>query len=260
MNAIKTFSFCLIMLGGVLPGVAVAGDRLISCVDHSWYPFTFNASYKGGGLYVDMFHEAGERLDLTTRARAVSWGRCMDYIQSGRADAVIGISFKDERTSFLHYPTLQDGSPDFDYRLNTLDYVVVTPSDQNYQYQGDPNTIPQPVRVPSGYSVGGALAEEGLEVDTTARSDRANLINLVTDGNGSAVMLRQLAHVMAEKEFFAGKLSISEMPYQSRRYFMAFSKQSDFTEEERWAVWSELKNVRNDTDLMNSFLDAYSGE
>jgi len=260
LNAIKSWSLSLFLLSVTLPGAAMAGDRLISCVDHSWYPFTFLASYKGGGLYVDMFHEAGERLDLTTRARAVPWGRCMEYIHNGEADAVIGISFKEERTSFLHYPTQPDGSPDYDYRLNTLDYVVVTMADQNYQYQGDPNTIPQPVRVPNGYSVGGALAEEGLDVDTSARNDRANLINLVTAGNGSAVMLRQLAQVMAEKEFFAGKLSISEMPYQSRRYFMAFSKQTDFSEEERWAVWNELKNVRDDTALMNTFLDAYSGK
>ena len=230
--------------------------RLTACVDQTWFPYTFLSSYKGSGIYVDMFHEAGERLGLKTRVKAVSWGRCVEYLQRGDVDVVLGIAYSEPRTEFLHFP-LDQGAPDFDYRLNTLEDVVVTLTDQNYEYTGDPDTIPQPVRAPKGYLVTGKLTADGLTVDDSASGDQMNLINLMRERTGSTVMLRQLAQAMSARKFFDGHLHISQMPYTSRRYFMAFSVHTGYSDPERWEIWRTLKRIREDGALMRAIEAKY---
>lgn len=241
----------LLLMISLIVSLPAQARRLTACVDQNWFPYTFLASYKGSGIYVDMFHEAGNRLGLKTRVKAVGWGRCVEYLHQGEVDVVLGIAYSEPRTEFLHFP-LRDSAPDFDYRLNTLEDVVVTLTEQNFEYTGDPATIPQPVRAPQGYLVTKKLAADGLKVDDSAGGDRMNLINLMREQSGSAVMLRQLAQAMSAREFYEGNLHISAVPYTSRRYFMAFSVHTDYSDAERWEIWRTLKSIREDSALMQA--------
>ena len=231
-------------------------ERLTACIDRTWYPYTFLASYKGSGIYVDMFEEAGERLGLKTRVKPVTWSRCVEFLKQGDVDVVLGISYSEPRTEFLYFP-MENNEANNDYRLNTLEDVIVTMANSNYEYQGDPSTIPQPVRAPAGYIVTKALSEDGLVVDNTSGGDQVNLIKLIQDQSGSAVMLRQLAQAMISREFYDGQLHISEQPYTSRHYFMAFSIHTKFSEAERWEIWQQLKMIREDRELMLAIEEQY---
>lgn len=237
--------------------VQAQSPRFILCADQTWYPFTYLMSYRAGGVFVDMVEEAGDRMGLKVRVRPTNWGRCMEQVREGSVDAVLGISYIAEHTNYLHYP--MDGTEvDTRYSLSTLDDAVVTLQSQGYEYNGDPSSLPQPVRIPNGYALADTLREPGIDVDDSAQSDQTNLIELTTDENGSVIILRQLAAALAEREFFESQLHISEQAYTSVDYYLAFSVEAGLSPQLRQIVWDTVREIREDEALVNSYLKAHT--
>lgn len=231
--------------------------RFILCVDQTWYPFTYLMSYRAGGVFVDIVEEAGDRLGLKVRVRPIDWGRCMEHVREGTVDAVLGISYVEDRTSFLHYPML-NSDIDSRYSLSTLDDAVVTLQSQNYEYDGNPHSLPQPVRIPNGYALVDTMRALKIEVDDSAQGDQANLIKLSADKNGSVIMLRQLAEVLADREFFDSQLHISEQAYTSVDFYLAFSVEAGLSPQLRQAVWDAVRDIREDEALIRSYYEAHT--
>ncbi len=231
-------------------------ERLTLCTDQAWYPFTFLDSYKASGIFVDIAKATAERMNIKLRVRAIDWGKCQEYAASGKVDGVLGASFNDSRANYMNYP-MKGNEPDPVYSLSHVEYVTVTTKDQNYQYNGNPSSILQPVRVPKSYSIAKVLKAEGLNVDDSARGDQANLIALVKDKNGSVVMLRELAKILVNKAYFDDQLEISDLAYKSKFYYTTFSKKSEFKEEKRQLFFDIMSEVRQDQKLFRSFLDKY---
>ncbi len=231
-------------------------ERLTLCADQTWYPFTFLDSYKASGIFVDIAKATAEKMNLRIRIRAIDWGKCKEYAASGKVDGILGASFNPDRAKFMDYP-MKGSEPDSSFSLSHLEYVAVTTKAQNYQYNGKPSSIPQPVRVPEGFSIVKDLQAEGLKVDDSARGDQANLISLAKDKNGSVVMLRELANVLVNKDFFEDQLVISTTPYKSKFYFSTFSKKSEFDASKRQVFWDKMSEVRKDRKLVDSFINKY---
>lgn len=231
--------------------------RFILCVDQTWYPFTYLMSYRAGGVFVDIVEEAGDRLGLKVRVRPVDWGRCMEHVREGTVDAVLGISYVADRTSFLQYP-MNGSEIDTRYSLSTLDDAVVTLQSQNYEYDGNPHSLPQPVRIPNGYALVDTMRALNIEVDDSSQGDQANLIKLSTERNGSVIMLRQLAEVLADREYFDSQLHVSERAYTSVDFYLAFSVEAGLSPELRQAVWNAVRDIREDEELIRSYYEEHT--
>lgn len=238
--------------------------RLVVCTDKSyWYPFVFTELYEVQGLYLDMIKDASDRLGIRVSVRPMDWKKCLRQVKSGKVSGVLGASYKDKRAEYMYYPEDAKTAKTSDKRLTQVEYVIVNHAENSYIYKDNVKTLPMPVRVPRGYSVAEDLKAEGVpEVDTTSRGDQGTILRLVTDKKGSVVTLGTIARHFENHKLFEGQLKIQSEPYKSKSYFLAFAKTSTTSrppveEADRKKIWEALRAVREDTVLMNSYLEKY---
>ncbi len=234
-------------------------ERVVLCTDRSyWYPFVFINSYKPDGLYVDIVKDAADRLDWRVSIRPMDWKKCLRAVETGSVDGILGASYKEKRAEFLYYPLNADSKKAAPARLSSADYVVVNTINNKYSFKGDVKTIPQPVRVPRGYSVADDLRKGGIEVDDqSSRGDEVTLMKMVSSGKGSVVTLRSVAKKYMSSPAFRNKLKIQSKTYKSKDYFLAISKASDFTQEKRDALWGAISAVNEDENLVAEYQSKY---
>ena len=234
-------------------------ERIVLCTDRShWYPFVFINSYKSDGLYVDIIKDAADRMDWRISIRPMDWKKCLRRVESGQVDGVLGASYKKARAEFMHYPVNAGTNKKSPARLSSAEYVVVTSSKNSYVYQGDPKSLPQPIRVPRGYSIADDLRKNGVEVDDkSSRGDEVTLMKLTSSHEGSVVMLRSAAKKFSKSPAFKGKFTIQKKPYKSKDYYLAFSKQSGMDQAKRDALWQAVGAVTSDEDLIAEYTSKY---
>jgi len=234
-------------------------ERVVLCTDRSyWYPFVFINSYKPDGLYVDIVKDAADRLDWRVSIRPMDWKKCLRAVETGSVDGILGASYKAKRAEFLFYPLNADNNKIAPTRLSSADYVVVNTVGSSYSYNGDVTTLPQPVRVPRGYSVADDLRKGGIEVDDkSSRGDEVTLMKMVSSGKGSVVTLRSVAKKYMASPAFRGKLKVQAKTYKSKDYFLAISKASDMTLDKREALWGAIGAVNDDVDLIAEYQSKY---
>jgi polar amino acid transport system substrate-binding protein len=234
-------------------------DKLIVCADKGyWYPFVFTEGYEAKGLYIDMLNDAADRLDLRISIRPMDWKKCLRKAKTGKVGGIIGVSYKDSRAEFLDYPDNAKTDKVSDLRLTQVEYVIVNNADSPYIFDGNVSTLPQPVRVPRGYSVADDLKNDGLaNVNTKSKGDQGTLLRLISEKQGSVVTLATVAKHFENHRLFKGKLKTQKRPYKSKSYFLAFSKNKPTDEAKRIEIWKALQAVRSDSVLMESYMAKY---
>lgn len=257
----KKMLFVITAFGLILSSMVVHAkrERIVLCTDRShWYPFVFINSYKSDGLYVDIIKDAADRIDWRVSIRPMDWKKCLRRVETGQVDGVLGASYKKARAEFMHYPVNAGTDKKSPARLSSAEYVVVTSSKEKYVYKGDPKTLPQPIRVPRGYSIADDLRKAGVEVDDkSSRGDEVTLMKLTSSGEGSVVMLKGAANKFAKSPAFKGKFVIQQKPYKSKDYYLAFSKHSGMDEAKRDILWKAVGAVTSDEDLIAEYTSKY---
>jgi polar amino acid transport system substrate-binding protein len=253
----KILSFALLSL--LISNHVNAQQRLSLCLDRAfWFPFAFTEHHKPSGLYVDMIRDAMDRLDAKVALKPMDWKKCLKKAKAGRVDGVLGASYKPARAEGLNYPADATSAKKPKTRLTNVEYVIVNYLTSNYVFNNDINTLPQPVRVPRAYSIADDLRNEGVTVDDKSfKDDQGTLASLITAKQGSAVLLRSIAEHYLNHPIFRGKLKIQKTPYKSKPYFVAFSKKSKLTYENQLEIWDAIKAIREDQDLMESYIIKY---
>jgi polar amino acid transport system substrate-binding protein len=87
-------------LGAVLPAHA---STLRVLGDHYYPPFCELADGKPVGLLIDGLHRAGKRLNQAFQVELTVWRRALHEVQTHEAAGLIGVSYNDERASWLDY-------------------------------------------------------------------------------------------------------------------------------------------------------------
>jgi len=235
-----------------------AGGTINICSDKNlWYPFTFVEEGKAVGLQVDIISKALSNLGYEVNYKPLPWKRCLSSAESGDFDAVATASYKDKRAVFLNYPVDASTAKKSTQRVMQVEYVVVTSTESGYQYAGDVATIPTPVRVPRGYSIGDDLKKQGLKVDDGAAGDENNIKKMLRKGDGSVVTLPQIVELLSKQDAYKGKLNVSSTPVKSKSYYFPFSKASKITKMDQEKIWAEIANVRNDLEFMGEMSAKY---
>lgn len=213
--------------------------------EKAWFPYAFEKNGKATGIHIDIVKEAIKKAGFDVKFVTAPWKRCLLNVKNGKSDAVIGASYKYERAKFANYPKdAKIKGKKSKWRVDQVEYVVVTMKSKKYNYKGNIGTLPQPVRAPYGYSIVNDLKKEGLKVDT-AKNDIKNFRKMFRDNDGCVVTNPLAATQFNRKGKFKGKLYISKKPIKSKSYHIIFSKKSSLSKGDMQKIWNEIKKIRN---------------
>ena len=255
-----TLVLMLFVYSGAVNASSVEGDVgdkvLLICSDANyWFPYTFDDKGVSKGLHVDLVTNALAKLDIKAVIKPLPWKRCLFSAKKGKYDAVISASYKEGRAEYLYYPEDADLGGVSKQRLTQVEYTILTLNRNAFDFDGDFSKIPEPVRVPLGYSIADDLSKKGLLVKTSTKGIYNSLRNLVNHRMGSIVTTMDIARLVA-KDKTAG-LHVSLVPIKSKSYYMAFSKKTTLTSAEREGIWDNIAEVRSDDVIMSTLLEPY---
>jgi hypothetical protein len=224
----------------VMSSVKVCGE------DSQWFPHVFTSQGKPAGIQVRLTEEAFKAANIGLTIRLLPWKRCLQFAESGMMDAIIGASYNTERSAYLYYPDdaelAQREQRQSKHALALVRYVVITPKELNYQYTGNPQSLPQNVLLPLGFSLADELIAMGIAIDSTGKRDIDNLHRLAMYKQGSTIVIEALVRHALKNEL-GNKLSISEKPYTYKNNYLAFSKRSKTPANIRQQLWQSIATV-----------------
>lgn len=235
----------LLAVSGLAVSAVEARTFQVCSDENYWYPFTFTKGGQVAGLHVDIIVQAMSNLGHQIVFKPLPWQRCLEEAKAGRFDAVATASYKPERAEFLAYPDDAATAKKSKWAVSQVEYMVVTPTSAGYKYGGDAKTLPTPVRIPRGYSVADEIKKLGVAVDDGAGGDEQNFAKLARDGKGSVVTLPEIAEKQLKKPAYAGKMSVSDIPYTTKSYYLPFSKAAAVAPDDMKKVWAEIAKVRD---------------
>ncbi|MCW8931811.1 MAG: transporter substrate-binding domain-containing protein [Gammaproteobacteria bacterium] len=246
-----------VMLITFVVSTVSAKEISICSDDNFWYPFSYSENGTAKGWHIDIITTALKNLGYQYKIVPLSWKRCLeDGGKNGQFDAVANASYKPSRAEYLSYPPENPRQEKSDWRIMQVEYVVVSDISETYRYQGDPLTLPLPVRGTMGYSIVDDLKESGVKVDIGHNSEQ-NIKSLVRDKKGVVITVPQLAKFIAKKHHLENKIIIHSDPIKSKSYFFAFSQKSKVSEKEKLEIWQEIVRIRENEFLMNQFSSQY---
>ncbi|MCG8051714.1 MAG: transporter substrate-binding domain-containing protein [Candidatus Thiodiazotropha endolucinida] len=251
-------------IGKILLAIAISvtsmegsAKNLKICVDDEWYPYTYVQDAQAVGIHVAVLKKALESTGYTADMVPLPWKRCLKQGKEGIVDAVMSASYKDSRVIFFHYPEDAGNAKYPESRIGQAEYVLVTFNSTTYEFDGNWETIPQPVVVGGlGSSIIDDLKELGLEV-LDGDSKIAGLRLLMKERAASMVLTPIRAKIFNTSGEFKGKLKIHKIPLKSKSYHIIFSKKGSATQKDRQAIWSSLPRVRSDEKFMLELLKQY---
>ncbi len=238
---IKLLSVLLVVMFSVS---MLSAKEIVINYEKDWFPYTFQKNGKATGIHIDIVKQAAKKAGYDVKFVTVPWKRCLLNVKKGKSDGVIGASYKDKRAAFAYYPRDAKRSKKSKWRVDQVEYVVVTMKSNKYNYKGKLGTLPQPVRAPYGYSIVGDLKKEGLNVDT-AKNDDINFRKMFRDKDGCVVTNPLVAKQLNRKGKFKGKLHISKKPIKSKSYHIIFSKNGSISKADGQKIWNQIKKIRS---------------
>lgn len=201
---------------------------------------------------------AGHQLNLYP----MNWEECQETVRGGKFDGAIPASYNADRAEYMIYPPDAAKNPDSKWSVARLNYVIIIPAGVNYQYNGDPKTIPQPILVPEGYSVVNDLRkiDKSLQIKELGSDDKTNLVRLLHGEKGSVVMMDTYSDTLLERSMFKSKLKQGGKAVFSKTYYMPFSRSASIPQAEIEKIWEKLSVLKADTKWMKDQMAANSSD
>lgn len=241
--------------------MAATGKVINLCVDNNdWKPFAFISKGKVQGIFIDLMRGGIEKAGYKANFRSMPWDVCLNQVKAGNLDGAVPASYKADRAEFMNYPDDAATNHESKWSVGKADYVVlvkVASKDGNYEYDGDPKTLPQPIYIPRSYSVADDLKKLGLQVSTNARYDEVNLYQLLQSNTGSAVAAGVAVNSILENKFFAGKFKVSRQSYTTKTYYMPIGKSSQIPKADMEKIWDNIADLRADNAWMRKAIAKY---
>ncbi|RDB36965.1 MAG: hypothetical protein DCC88_02410 [Spirobacillus cienkowskii] len=187
--------------------------------------------------------------------------RCLDMLKKGTMDAMIRLSYTDERAKYLDYPPgsgHEEEMPCYsNYKVTCSGYVVITHVLEKFIYLGNSNNLPTPVRITSGISIENDLKEIYKENLEGGRSYYDNIKKLLRDKKGSVIASYVFPIDLVQYQKISPEIKIHEKYYVKKSYYMPFSKKSKITEKNRLVFWEKVSEFYNDNNATKKILDKY---
>lgn len=93
----------LLLMALLCPQWGGAAQRELTVATDLWPPFRLEKQGHLEGIDMDMWAELGKRLDLRVRIIRAPWGRCINMLRDGTAQAMSGLARTPEREAFISF-------------------------------------------------------------------------------------------------------------------------------------------------------------
>ena len=242
----------------VPPAQGAQSDKelLLCCAARDWYPFIYMLGDEAAGMHLDIVKEAARRCGYGLKIKMYPLKRCIRMAEHSEVDGIISVAYDRQNAPCFEYPPNAPNTKESEWAIMQVDEVLVTPAESDYEFTGDIRSLPAPVRVAESVSITHYLKQAGLTVEESSAA-RQNLVKLVRDKTGSAVMSSVTAERLLQDEAFNGKIKISSSPLKSESYFLVFSWGSRLSPQERRKLWDEIAKVRKDYIFMLGAFSQY---
>jgi polar amino acid transport system substrate-binding protein len=245
MNINKILLLSIIFVLLVVPITVYGAEFINICTDSNyWYPYSYEENGVAKGTHIDIVTAALTSLGHQFKLTPLPWKRCLSGTGTGKYNALISASYQPGRAEYLIYPGGAATSKKSPWRIGQVKYVIVSNADDPYEYDGNLNSLPHPVRAPLGYSIVDDLEKESIEVKTSHSTlDNAKL--LVRTKKGVLITPPENAMKLNEDTRFREKLKIHDVPIASKSYYFVFSKKNpNLKQDEIEGIWKKIRKLR----------------
>ncbi|WGL58771.1 transporter substrate-binding domain-containing protein [Pigmentibacter sp. JX0631] len=270
INISKILIFSIIVF--YMPFIYSLGNEIRICSDdNDDQPFLIANQENPTGILIDIIQKAiilSKELNIfTVKIQPMPWNRCLDMVKKGQVDAVLNISYNQERTQYIQFPE-DSGEKEKQPCSSKLKfycggYLVITLKTFRPQYSGIVTDLPYPIRVARGYSINSEL--EGILKDNLeiGKSDNVNLKKMLRDKSGSVIAYTSYADrfysVKFEDNYDLLKLiKVHKKSYTKKSYYLGFSKFSSLDEKIRKSIWKNLQTINDNKKILNSIFKKYT--
>lgn len=96
----------IVLLSFSSVGYANDENRPLLIVVDPWPPYVIGneGELATGGIFVEKAREIFDQIGLPYEIRLFPWKRCLQMIQDGNADFILGMTFNEDRLSYVSYP------------------------------------------------------------------------------------------------------------------------------------------------------------
>ncbi len=234
---------------------ALAAEPLKICTDNAyWFPYIWIKDDQPRGLHISIVENALRELDIEYEFQARPWKRCLLYSEQGKVDAIASASYSDERNAYLHYPPDAGPGRFSKWQIGIASYVVITAANNPFQFDGNLEKLPEPVRAVLGYSIVADLEQAGHKVYQD-KNPLTMYRALMQSEQGVIVGFESLAEKINEMESHHNKLRIHQPAVKSKSYFIPFSRKSLISEEQRMKIWDQIARTATNVRFVNRFFE-----
>lgn len=251
--------FLLIALLIPLPAHGSQGKTLSICTDQNyWFPYSYAEQGESRGMHIDVVHTALTNLGYSVTFTPLPWKRCLYEAKNGQYDAIVSASYKPKRADFLWYPSDAATTARSKWRITQVEYTFIGLAEDPYEFTGQLDTLPSPVRAPLGYSVVDDLQQQGIAVFTEPDT-KALVHHLLRTGKGVIVAPVQNALTLMTSPEFTGKIKVHKKPLVSKSYFLVFAKtKKGATLDNMQKIWNEIERIRETHHIMDHIREKYN--
>lgn len=215
------------------------------CIDNNnWLPFIYLEGNQAKGIHIDIISSALDSLNYQYKFLPVPWKRCLKGLEKGFYDAVATASFNNTRNQFLFYPQDAELNDRSEWRVSQVEYIIATSSNQPFAFQGDLTLVPQPIRVPRGYSIAQDLKKKNIEVDDSSINDMQNIKRLLREKNGSVITLPTVIDWYNEN--YQSDVIYGQQPLTSKSYYFAISRKGQLNKADINIIWQRIADSRSE--------------
>lgn len=253
-----TFMIVLLLTVFLCTRTAPASDEplTLNCSERYWYPFLYTQDDQTRGIFYDIVSKALENLKIKALVEPVPFRRAMVNAREGKVDGIIAVGYQLDMMQDLDYPPDADKDLESPWRIMQVDHVVVSYAKNSYEFEGALKTLPAPVRLIQDAPIIDDLSKIGIDVQEV-RDDVQNFLKLMRDKNGVIITTSVTAEMMHQDPRFKGKIKIHAIPVASNAYYLAFSKKSRLSAEDKMRIWKEVKRWRDDYVFMLQVFSKY---
>lgn len=207
-----------------------------------------------GGLNFILLARVESIAGVQFKVEPKPWRRCLNDLEFGRVDGLIGAAFSTERLTFARFPMLKNGQPDGDSALFIgKTYIFMR---ANGQASWDGKSLINPRRIviaQRSYMATERLKALGFMVLDDAKTPEDGLRALVANRADVAVLHSEFAHfLVGTDERFKGRITETQQPFDVSPHYLAFGWRTYQEDPERIErIWKAIATVRRSADYRN---------
>ncbi len=149
--------------------------------------------------------------------------RLHEEMRAGQLDAMLGVTFTQERTEYLAYP-MRDGKPDASRRGATISYMLYRLRGSKVAWDGkNISGLEGPLGVNSGFVMASTLRSRGVDVEEV-QYDRQLFPMLERSRVGAVATLENIGDYYIERTDSGGKIEKLEPALATGDYYIAASR------------------------------------